>query len=77
MRPLFANLRAELPEAMVTGYIYTPWCGVTAIIDPAGKEIQYHYDDYGRLIEECDNEGNVVTRYDYSTATTLNTTIDR
>lgn len=69
LNAMFAQLRTALPEAMVTGYIYTPWCGVTRIIDPSGKEQSYHYDEYGRLVEICDKDGNIITKYDYSTAT--------
>lgn len=76
--PLFAQLRASLPGAMVTGYTYTPHLGVTGITDPSGRTIRYDYDPFGRLCGIRDAAGNLVTSYGYSMATgennaTLNT----
>lgn len=62
-----ATLRRELPHAMVTGYTYEPYLGVTSITDPAGKTTYYDYDWQGRLTLIRDMNGAVVQRYDYET----------
>lgn len=75
--PLFAQLRASLPGAMVTGYNYTPHLGVTSLTDPSGRTIRYDYDAFGRLCGIRDAAGNLVTSYGYSMATgENNATID-
>lgn len=75
--PLFAQLRASLPGAMVTGYNYTPHLGVTSVTDPSGRTIRYDYDSFGRLCGIRDAAGNLVTSYGYSMATgENNSTID-
>lgn len=59
---------------MVTGYIYRPWPGLTSLTDPAGKETTYEYDTFGRLISIKNPDGNTITAYGYSTATTETST---
>lgn len=74
LHALFTNLRNALPDAMVTGYIYRPWPGLTSLTDPAGKETTYEYDTFGRLISIKNPDGNTITAYGYSTATTETST---
>ncbi|MEM9991578.1 MAG: hypothetical protein AAF738_07415, partial [Bacteroidota bacterium] len=43
------SLRASLPTAMVSTYIYQPLVGVIQTTDPRGQNIYYQYDGMGRL----------------------------
>ena len=43
------NLRTLLPSAFVTTYRMKPLVGVKSIIDPAGHESFFDYDNFGRL----------------------------
>lgn len=49
-------------HAIVTGYVYKPLVGVTAIVQPNGQAEHYQYDSFGRLQEvyvmEYDTAGN-------------------
>jgi YD repeat-containing protein len=66
---LFVNeVQEALPEALVTLYTYCPLKGVTSQTDPNGKTIYYRYDDFGRLSNIKDNEGNILKSYDYNYA---------
>ncbi len=60
------NLLRALPGTSVTTYEYEPLVGVSQIKDDSGRTISYGYDDYGRLSEIRDPEGNLVNRYEYS-----------
>ncbi len=61
------TLRANLPNALVTTYIYKPLVGVTSITDPRGYRTTYHYDSFGRLEYVKDQSGNILqhTTYNY------------
>ncbi|MCF6297576.1 MAG: RHS repeat protein, partial [Flavobacteriaceae bacterium] len=65
LRTALSNLRASLPDAMVTTYTYDPLIGVTSITDPRGYTIYYEYDDFNRLKEVKDAEGNIVSKNEY------------
>ena len=62
-------------NAIVTGYVYKPLVGVTAIVLPNGQAEHYQYDSFGRLQEvyvmEYDSVGNptvkrVIKKLDYN-----------
>ena len=60
-------LRNNLPNAMITTYEYKPYVGIASITDPNGCKITYEYNSTGKLCAECDHEGNIIRKYDYST----------
>lgn len=49
----------------VTAYLYNPWYKVSLVIFPNGDLVRYDYDDFGRLTQTTDSEGNPQKRYDY------------
>lgn len=62
---LFQTLRNNHPEGLITTYTHIPLVGISKIIDPNGKLINYFYDQFNRLERVTDNEGNLVTDYEY------------
>lgn len=65
LRSALENLRASLPNAMVTTYTYDPLIGVTSITDSKGYKTYYEYDEYNRLKFIRDSEGNIVSESEY------------
>ena len=51
---------------MITTYTYDPLVGVTSITDSRGYTIFYEYDDFNRLKAVRDDEGNLVSDYNYN-----------
>ncbi|NDV69680.1 RHS repeat protein [Dysgonomonas sp. 25] len=45
------NLRAKLPDAQISTYIYKPFVGLISTTDSSGMTIYYSYDNAGRLTE--------------------------
>ncbi|RZJ72574.1 hypothetical protein [Flavobacterium sp.] len=66
LRNELTNLRASLPTAMVTTYIYTPGVGVKAITDPKGDFSTYIYDSFSRLKEVRDKDGKILSESEYN-----------
>lgn len=62
----FNGLRASLSDSMVTGYVYKPLIGVTAIVQPNGLSETYHYDSAGRLEYVKDHNGSILKKIDYN-----------
>jgi YD repeat-containing protein len=60
------NLRAALPNAMITTYTHKPLIGVTTITDPKGDTITYTYDSFGRLQYVTDKNGNKLSENQYN-----------
>jgi YD repeat-containing protein len=60
------NLRAALPNAMVSTYIYNPLVGKISETDPKGYTIYYEYDAFDRLQFIKDTEGNLVSERKYN-----------
>jgi YD repeat-containing protein len=65
LRTALQNLRAAIPNAMMTSYTYDPLIGVTSITDPRGQTVYYDYDGFGRLITVKDSDGNLVSTNTY------------
>lgn len=59
-------LRQQLPHAMVTGYTYRPYLGITSITDPTGKTTYYDYDWQKRLTLVRNLHGDPVLQYFYN-----------
>jgi len=59
------GLRSSLSGTMVTTYTYQPLVGVTSITDPRGYTSTFVYDEFNRLIETRDSNGDLVTDYEY------------
>ncbi len=65
------ELRAALKElreavsAQTTTYTYDPLIGVTSITDPRGYTIYYEYDEFNRLKQVKDAEGNILSKNEY------------
>jgi YD repeat-containing protein len=61
-------LRADLPDAQISTYTYTPLVGLKSMTDPRGVTLHYDYDAFGRLKESYFIENNVrekVEKYKY------------
>ncbi|GHT50742.1 hypothetical protein FACS189440_18710 [Bacteroidia bacterium] len=59
------NLRTNLPDAMVTTYMYKQLVGLQTIIDPRGIKTTYHYDPFGRLEAIKDENSYTIENYKY------------
>lgn len=58
-------LRNNLPNAMTTGFTYSPLIGIKTVIDFKGVKTFYEYDESGRLKSVKDNEGNFLSQNKY------------
>jgi len=65
LRAQLNNLRANLPNALVTTYTYSPLVGITSETDPRGVTTYYQYDAFGRLSVIRDNSNNVIKTFEY------------
>ncbi|MBV7270732.1 RHS repeat domain-containing protein, partial [Winogradskyella luteola] len=70
LRDSLNALRAEFPDAMVTTYTYDPLVGATSMTDPKGRTVYYEYDNFNRLKQVRDEDGNIMgeNRYNYHTS---------
>jgi len=59
------NQLRGLSNAMVTTYTYDPLTGITSMTDPKGYTTYYEYDDFNRLKQVKDADGNVVSHNEY------------
>ncbi|MFD2916843.1 hypothetical protein [Psychroserpens luteus] len=66
LRQVLQNLRNSLPNALVTTYTYDPLIGATSMTDSKGYTIYYEYDDFNRLKQIRDQEGNILSKNDYN-----------
>lgn len=64
------NLRTNLPDKLITTYIYDPSVGITSMTDPSGLTSTYQYDDFNRMERIKDFEGNIVREVEYNTIVT-------
>lgn len=66
LRTALANLRNAAPNSMVTTYTYDPLIGVTSITDPRGYTMYYQYDEFNRLKQVIDADGNMIGKNEYN-----------
>ena len=59
------NLRTQLPNALITTYIYKPLVGITSQTNPRGIKTSYDYDAFGQLLYIKDENNNIIESYDY------------
>lgn len=64
-----ANLRAALPDAMVTTYTYKPLIGISTVTDSKGDMIKYKYDAYGRQIYVLNGRNQMINNTNYNIRT--------
>lgn len=68
LRNALNGLRSSLPSALISTYTYDPALGLTSMTDPRGYTTYYRYDDYGRLYEVKDADGNILSQNQYNYA---------
>jgi YD repeat-containing protein len=66
LREALQDVRSALPNAQVTTYTYDPLIGVTSITDPKGYTIYYEYDEFNRLKQVKDADGNILSNNQYN-----------
>jgi len=65
----FVNeVQETLPEAFITFYTYSPLRGLTSQTDQNGQTIYYQFDNFGRLSDVIDHNGNILKNYEYNYA---------
>ncbi|GAA3594124.1 hypothetical protein GCM10022396_09140 [Flavivirga amylovorans] len=55
-----------LTDALVTTYTYDPLVGITSITDPKGYVAYYEYDEFNRLKQVKDTNGNILSENSYN-----------
>ncbi|GEM_PF-5813771 len=68
LRSALDNLRnlPVLSSSLVTTYTHDPLIGVTSITDPRGNTTYYKYDDFNRLEQVKDSDGNILSENEYN-----------
>ncbi|MBB5648945.1 hypothetical protein [Pedobacter cryoconitis] len=59
------KLKAALPNAQITSYVYNPLVGLVSQTDAKGLTTYFEYDNLQRLKHIKDQFGNIIKRYDY------------
>jgi len=65
LNALRTSTDVNLQNAMVTTYTYIPLVGVSTITDPKGDTITYEYDEFNRLKQVKDKNGNILSENEY------------
>ncbi|MDR6568839.1 hypothetical protein [Chitinophaga ginsengisegetis] len=65
LRDEINNLRAKLPNTLITTYTYMPSIGITSETSPANRTTFYEYDGLGRLRLIKDQNGKILKQFDY------------
>lgn len=60
MRTELNKIRVNLPNAQVTTYTYDPLVGITSQTDAKGQTTFYEYDEFQRLKNIKDQQGNII-----------------
>jgi len=66
LREALQDLRSALSNTQVTTYTYDPLIGVTSMTDPKGYTIYYEYDEFNRLKQVKDADGNMLSKNQYN-----------
>jgi len=62
----YATLRNAHPDKLITTYTYNIGKGLRTMTDPNGRTTFYEYDNFGRLKNMKDQEGNFIKTYQYN-----------
>lgn len=60
------TLRSNFPNAMVTTYTHKPLIGVSTVTSPVGEKVTYTYDEFNRLKQVIDHNGNILNENQYN-----------
>lgn len=60
------TLRSNFPNAMVTTYTHKPLIGVSTVTSPVGEKVTYIYDEFNRLKQVIDHNGNILNENQYN-----------
>ncbi|WP_314244741.1 hypothetical protein [Empedobacter tilapiae] len=63
---IFAKIRENFPNSMITNYLYQPLIGVTEIIHPNGQTEYYNYDAANRLQSIVNDKQEVLKTFQYN-----------
>lgn len=55
-----------IPNVSVTTYKYKPFIGIISVTDPSGRQMNYRYDNFGRLKAVIDEKNNFIEDYEYN-----------
>ena len=61
----YDDIRIYPADAEITTYTYDPLIGITSTTDPKGITTYYEYDNFLRLMNVKDQDGNIIKNYDY------------
>ena len=75
LRNYLNAMQAALTTAQVTFYTYDPLVGVTSVTSPNGIVTYYVYDDFYRLSEVRDQDGNLLSKNEYNITNELMETL--
>jgi hypothetical protein len=59
------KLRLNLPEAQVSTILYDPLIGMSSQMDSKGFAVSYEYDEFNRLMNIKDRQGNIKKNFSY------------
>jgi len=59
------NSLTTFKDAHVKSYVYKPLIGMISSTDPKGMTTYYEYDNFQRLLNVKDQNGNIIKNYDY------------
>lgn len=62
---LVASIYTAFPNVLISSYVYQPLIGMTSATDPKGLTTYYEYDNFQRLVNIKDKDGNIVKHTDY------------
>lgn len=63
---LYSTLRNTHPDKLITTYTYYSNKGLRTVTDPNGRTTNYTYDNFRRLLDIKDHEGNLIKTYQYN-----------
>ena len=60
------DVRIYPSDSQIISYTYTPSAGISSQIDSKGYTLKYVYDDFQRLYQIIDDEGNIIKQFCYN-----------